>query len=299
MSDFENYDFFDRFELTFVRKKKQEFEDWFVDMAKRAYGSDFDEVRPHGRQGDWKCDGRLNTTNTIFQCYAPEKFDLLNFSNKIQTDFEGAKENWSNWIKKWVFVHNQGKLPPMIYQMIDKLKSENELIEIDLWSRHELRDLAKLLNLTDLEEIFGKRFTREDMLSIQIPDLAPIIDRLEQLEPDAEDTDIIIPSVEKLEKNQLSKYVKESMKMGRLKSPLVKKFFKGDARYEQGEKIAESFRNKYNSLKGLGLEPDSIYHHLQNFAGFHGEPKHQAAVIAVLVYLFDSCDIFEDSKSLE
>jgi hypothetical protein len=49
-------------------------------------------------------------------------------------------------------------------------------------------------------------------------------------------------------------------------------------------------------LKSVGLGPDEIFGELQAFAGgMDREPSRQAAVLAVLSYFFESCDIFEDA----
>lgn len=51
---------------------------------------------------------------------------------------------------------------------------------------------------------------------------------------------------------------------------------------------------RYAELKALDLPADTIFKHLQDYAGMNGEPKRQGAALAVLAYFFDSCDIFED-----
>jgi hypothetical protein len=59
--------------------------------------------------------------------------------------------------------------------------------------------------------------------------------------------------------------------------------------------VAEAFRQRYRSLKAVGLRPDQIFGQLQAFAGgMDGDPSHQGAVLAVLSYFFERCDIFED-----
>ena len=64
-----------------------------------------------------------------------------------------------------------------------------------------------------------------------------------------------------------------------------------------GEEVAEGFRNRYRGLKAIGHTPDEIFADLQEFAGgMHGEPARQGAVLAVLSYFFERCDIFEDAK---
>ena len=59
------------FRVAFLEKKGTEFQDLFVRLAGYAFGPDFEAVRPYGKQGDFKCDGRRVSTGTIFQCYAP------------------------------------------------------------------------------------------------------------------------------------------------------------------------------------------------------------------------------------
>jgi hypothetical protein len=100
--------------------------------------------------------------------------------------------------------------------------------------------------------------------------------------------------VEKLEKNSLSEDSALLLQVGRRKSGLVDTFFRKSARPDLGERIAEAFRVRYAELKRLELPSDTIFKHLQDYAGMNGEPKIQAAALAVLSYFFDNCDIFED-----
>ena len=65
-------------------------------------------------------------------------------------------------------------------------------------------------------------------------------------------------------------------------------------RPDVAEEIAEAVRERYLSLKGLDLETDQIFAHLQRFIGVQGEPPRQAAALAVMCYFFERCDIFED-----
>ena len=100
----------------------------------------------------------------------------------------------------------------------------------------------------------------------------------------------------KLEKNALSVEAAALLQLGRPKTRLVELYFHKLGPVELGENIAEAFREKYGQLKGIGLEPDQIFSYLQEFAGVKGEPKRQAAAMAVMTYFFDRCDIFEDAE---
>ena len=63
------------FKTHFADKRRTEFQDWFVKIAGYAFGPDFEEVKPYGPQGDLKCDGLRRSTGTMFQCYAPDRFE--------------------------------------------------------------------------------------------------------------------------------------------------------------------------------------------------------------------------------
>ena len=94
-----------RFRLAFLEKKGTEFQDWFAKLAAHAFGSDFEAVRPYGRRGDLKCDGRRISTKTVFQCYAPYSMKEGPLNRKIEQDFDGAYEKWPD-MAEWTFVHN-------------------------------------------------------------------------------------------------------------------------------------------------------------------------------------------------
>ena len=124
-----------------------------------------------------------------------------------------------------------------------------------------------------------------------------MIDVLEKRDLDPSDDDFTAPSVEKLEKNALSQEAVELLRLGRRKARLVEMFFSKTGPVERGERIAEAFRKRYAELKSMALEPDRIFSYLQRFTGFEGDPKRQAAAMAVMAYFFDRCDIFEDPDS--
>lgn len=66
-SDFDIY-----FNNAMATMNQTKFEDWFAAMASRVFGADFELIKAGGQHGDKKSDGRRISTETIFQCYAPE-----------------------------------------------------------------------------------------------------------------------------------------------------------------------------------------------------------------------------------
>ncbi len=86
------------------------------------------------------------------------------------------------------------------------------------------------------------------------------------------------------------------------KSPLVAQFFDNWKNPVYGEQIASAFNSQYVSLRDTipSLHPDEIFGQLETWAGgvVNTTPTHKAAVLAVMAYLFDKCEIFEDARTV-
>ena len=284
------------FRIAFLEKKGTEFQDWFVKLARYAFGPDFEAVRAYGPLGDLKCDGRRRSTGTIFQCYAPYQMNQQRLNRKINEDFCGAYEHWGN-IAEWVFVHNDTQgLPPSSMQLIDRLRQNYPSVKIEVWSEPELQQLAAGLPLTSQQAVFGFAPSRTGMETLMLDDIMPVIDALQQTEPIPGEEPLTAPSVDKLARNSLSEDVANLLRVGRRKEALVEIWFSRSPNAELGERIAEAFRRRYTQLKESGISADAIFSHLQQYAGSGGEPKQQNAALAVLSYFFERCDIFEDPE---
>lgn len=294
MDELQRSIYIDKFRLAFHTQKGTAFQDWFVRLAGHSFGADFEEVRPYGPYGDLKCDGRRISSGSIFQCYAPEAMKEADLIAKIDEDFHGARAHWGGNMQEWVFVHNDGRgLPPNAVQHLDALRKAHSPLQISTWSEPELLALAMGLDLSSLQALFGFAASIAIVDRLVLSDLMPIIEALQRQDSPA-NPPLTPPSPEKLEKNALSEESGLFLRIGRRKSNLVDTFFRKSPRPDLGERIAEAFRTRYSELKALELPADTIFKHLQDYAGFNGEPKRQGAALAVLAYFFDSCDIFED-----
>jgi hypothetical protein len=96
----------------------------------------------------------------------------------------------------------------------------------------------------------------------------------------------------------LSPAVEGLLKAGMSRADLVRKYFKLKPTLQ--DQIAESFRTRYAELRE-SLSPDHIFAELQRFAGgaLVPEPGTQSAVLAVLAFFFEECDIFERPEGAE
>lgn len=283
--------------VAFLGKKGKEFQQWFQQLARHAWGPDFEPVRPHGAEGDWKADGRRESDSSIYQCYAPETIRAARLESKIENDFEGALRHWGDRMERWIFVHNQEDgLPPGAVNLLLGLRRANPDLEIEDWSLTELSTIADALDLAQCEHLFGTLPTADDYDGVGSADVARVIRHLETVEPSPGEEPVSPPSVDKIRRNSLSNEVLDLLVVGKRKEPLVEKYFRKHSTPAFGERVAEGFRRRYRALKETERSSDGIFLGLQRYMGSRGKPKKQIATLAVLAYLFDRCDIFEDPE---
>ncbi len=285
-----------KFENTFLRAKGKAFEILFGRTMSHGFSGDFELVRPYGPRGDLKCDGFRASDGTIFQCYAPDSTRVVDLLVKIDEDFRGAFAHWGVRMRRWEFVHNDVRgLPAEAIRRLADLRATFPAIEIAVFGEAEMRKVVMELELHQLEDLFGVVPSQRTLDNLDFAALRPVITAIQRRQPDA-DPPIAAPSRLKLERNALSDDAAALLRQGRRREKLVQTFFDAWPDPSFGEDIAQAFRERYQTLKSLGLKPDQIFAELQAFAGgMSGEPSRQGAVLAVLCYFFERCDIFEDA----
>jgi hypothetical protein len=284
-----------KFEIAFLREKGLAFQTFFARVMSHGFTGDFKPVRPYGRRGDLKCDGFRSSDGTVFQCYAPDAIQLAALLAKIDSDFYGALAHWCSRLRRWEFVHNDIRgLPGDAIQKLQDLRAAHKTIEIGVFGEAEMRAVVMGLALHQLEDLFGVVPSQRTLEMLDFAALRPVLLAIQRLEPAVELT-IVAPSLAKLQNNALSDDAAALLRQGRRREKLVQDFFDSWPDPSFGEAIAEGFRGRYQSLKAMGLSPEEIFSQLQRFAGgMDGEPARQAAVLAVMSYFFERCDIFED-----
>lgn len=284
-----------KFESTFLRSKGKAFEAFFARVMAHGFAGDFEPVRPYGPKGDLKCDGFRPSDRTVFQSYAPDSTKLADLLHKIDEDFDGARKHWGAKMKRWEFVHNDDRgLPAEAVRKLDDLRAAHPEIEIAVFSEAEMRAVVMRLALHQLEDLFGVVPSQRTLERLDFGSLRSVVTAIQRRDPGAEPP-LAAPSVTKLQHNALSSDAAALLRQGRRREKLVQDFFDAWPDPSFGEDIAEAFRARYQALKAVNLSPDQIFGELQSFAGgMNGEPSHQGAVLAVLSYFFEHCDIFED-----
>lgn len=281
-----------KFRDAFHRKTGNAFQDFFADVMEKAHPGDFMRVRPWGNVGDKKNDGYLKSTRTLFQVYAPNEMSAATAVAKIDEDFKGAIPHWKEHFDSWVFVHNSvSGLGPDATKKLLELDAAHE-VSVGHWGEEELRQKAFELSEADMASLLGPAPTLRDMLDLGLEALAPVLDQVAAM-PAPENPDLRPPPADKISRNMLSPHVETLLKAGVTRAELVRKYF--GVQPASQDDIAQSFRRYYEDLRAGGMSPDDIFSELQQYAGGEAvpSPAKQSAVLAVLAFFFEECDIYE------
>jgi hypothetical protein len=286
-----------KFEIEFLRAKGDAFQTFFERLMGLAYKADFMACRPWGAQGDRKNDGYLKSRRRLFQVYAPNEMDAAKAKAKITEDFAGAREHWTRDFDSWVFVHNATDgLPPHVQKLLLDFEATNPGIQLQPWCLEELRQIFRELSQDDKASWFGFAPNEETKIRLGFADLEVVLERIAAL-PTPPMTDVKDVPAGKIEANALSEAVARLLKEGMIKSPLVADFLSQWHDETLGERLAEAFKAEYRRLRG-DFVPNQIFAELQSWAGgdHRGAPEHELAVITVIAYYFERCDIFEEPR---
>lgn len=283
-----------KFSYAFRTKVASDFQDFFTSIMERGYITDFQKVKPYGNKGDKKCDGYQESLKRVFQVYAPEKMQAGETNKKIDEDFTGAIEHWTERMTSWVFVHNQWRgIPPDVLQKLLDIHGTNA-IDVLRWCEPELRNEFFRLSPDNQALLLGPAPTAQSIARIQMKDVIQVVSLIAQQETPPPEEIAQVPAG-KLKANSLSTSVQSLLTMGSRKSRLVKRLFTEWHDPELGDRIAKAFRSRYEELRSEANTPDNVFFELWKFAGGGSQKsiEYETAVLAVLSFLFEECDIFE------
>lgn len=288
-----------KFEIAFLRANGAAFQELFERLMGFAYKADFMACTPWGNRGDRKNDGFLKSERCLFQAYAPTEMTEAAAMAKIREDFDGAKVHWGKHFDKWVFAHNATVgLPPHVQMLLLDLERANPGLTLEPWCLEEFRTIFRSLSSDDLVTWFGAAPTAETKALLGFKDLKVVLEHLAD-QPATTGQPVKDVPRGKIEANALSASVATLLREGTIKTPLVVRFFEQWHDPMLGERIASSFRAKYESLRER-FTPNVIFAELQAWAGGseRGAPEHELAVLAVMAYYFERCDIFEEPREV-
>ena len=150
----------------------------------------------------------------------------------------------------------------------------------------------------DLAFLLGNAPSVRDYRDLRFDDLRPLLQRIARVDASGEPDVRPVPS-SKFQFNALSESVRALFMAA--KPQIVGQTLSNWPDPTFGDSVAEAFRQRYQALKQSGMEPDEIFAWLQRFAGGTERqgPRGEAAIVTVLAYLFEQCDIFERPPNLD
>lgn len=290
-------DFNDYFDRMFETSNQNRFEAWFLELSACVWGADFEPIKAGGAHGDKKCDGRRVSTETVFQCYAPESNSTFAKDGpaKVAKSFEGIREYWPN-LKEWVFIHNNAEgITAKVSDVIEALRVSHPDIKISTASRRYLKDeLHDRLTLSQMYDLYPS--ARLDFKDVGMEHVRPLLKRIiQEKSTDFDPNDFgEIPNEAKLDYNSLSPDAKHNIKRARPNIGIVDRFIDRMSNPVHASTLQSKLRCKYKELSDYGYEPDEILGQLLAYVRGEEEPKATAAAYVILAYYFDACDIFEN-----
>lgn len=284
-------------ERDFLKKKGNAFQDYFADIMEMRYPGDFIRSRPWGSSGDRKNDGYLPSQRTLFQVYAPNEMSASEAVSKIDEDFHGALLHWRQYYDKWIFVHNSRQgLGPDVIQKFLQLSAEHPEITTSSWGFEEVGKIALSLPENDLIVLLGGiiALTSAEVRDVTYEDLKVVLTSIAR-QPQIPEPDMRPVPPEKLTHSGLSEDAAFLLKLGMRKSDRVAKFLADWPDPNFGNEIVETFRREYQMLRRTHMLPEIVFQEILVFAGGLGDDAtpRRGAVLAVLAYLFEECEIFE------
>ena len=267
-------------------------------MASRIFGTDFELIKAGGRSGDKKSDGRRISTETIYQCYAPESPATFaaKAKTKIADSFPKVIEYWPD-IKEWVFVHNNADgIPTTVSDILEELRKQYPKVKLVTASRAFLKDeLHDKLSLQQLIDIYPSASL--NFREVRMEHIRPLLKHIMAARAVSLDPNNFgeIPDESKLDFNKLSQDSKYDIRRAQPHIGVVDRFLENMSIPQNASIIQGQMRAKYLELKDLGYHADEILGELLIFSGADVDSTTRAAAYVIVCYYLDSCDIFENA----
>jgi hypothetical protein len=292
------------FKNKILENSEQSYENFFIEVMCK-YNSNFQPVKPQGRIGDKKNDGFDKETGTYYQVYAPEDIKKREGKaiSKLAEDFEGLLGYWQNIspIKSFFYVlHDkyQGAYPS-----IHKELAELERVNAIICKTFLNKDLENIFWQLDDDKIFSiiGSIPTPYISDIEFVVLREVIEFLMRV--DVEYIKANLPTNidfnGKIVFNKLSEIPANFLTFGNYQRGNVEEYFKIRSDFQK-EDLRLRFVDLYN--EGLELIPNSdekndfVFFHILEKASPNKTKAIKDAVIVLMAYYFECCDIFEEPK---
>jgi hypothetical protein len=155
--------------------------------------------------------------------------------------------------------------------------------------------VEKLHEVKSKHETWVEECTAQEMVNVTFSELDVITKYLGSAQPVLDDSLTIVPPKDKIRRNSLSPRTEHLVALGLLQVKQVSDFLDRNPDMEFGERLKQGFVDEYERLKNVeGLNGDVLFDSLFDFScQGRTDFKERAAGLAILVYFFEKCDVFE------
>jgi len=155
--------------------------------------------------------------------------------------------------------------------------------------------VEKLKEIKATHENWIESMTESEIVNVTFSELDAITKYLNSVEPTPDESFVLVPPKNKIDKNSLSGNTEKLIKIGLIQVKQVANFIDKHPDVEFGERLKQGFVTEYKRLKNEEkLSGDALFEALFEFASNgHQKFKERAAGLSVLVYLFEQCEVFE------
>lgn len=285
------------FRMQCHERKAGDFQRFFEDIMVR-HDPSFTPVKPHGNQGDWKNDGWIPTSGTLFQCYAPEELDATRLVKKITEDFDGARAKWAGKIRAWTFVYaSQGKLPPFVLSAIEDLRISHPSLSIDTWNHERLWQIVRELPLEARSALLGAVPSISDVTTTTAEEIRVLLGYLARQHHAPSDSGTqLLDLIPKLDLNQLGSSTRGLISLGLPVANTVANYLSHHPDPSFSSIISQSLADRYRILRSEhSIDSDQIFYSLIRWtqAGKPDDLRFFGAAVGIVAHYFELCDIFE------
>jgi len=183
-------------------------------------------------------------------------------------------------------------------QRLLELRGEHPDLNVVSWGYPELRERAFRLAEADVAALLGPVPSSRELLSVRFRDVQQVLYAVSRQQPPV-GREVRQVSGRKLQANGLSSHVRALLSAGMTLSDRVRQFLARHHDPTFGDGIAERFREEYVAARDEDSDPDGVFMKLWKLVRLaDATPALEAAGLAVLAYLFERCDIFEDPEGV-
>jgi hypothetical protein len=274
------------------------FERFFQNLMCARY-PDFIDVRTHGKLGDIGADGLSLHEGKLYACYAPEVPDAVAVRGKFHDDLAKAIAKRGDQFDTFVFVHNDLRgVHPEISMLLSQARQAHPAMRFEQRGpQHLHRELCRL-EREEIQELLGCEIPVSDRVyRIGLDDLAPLLTHLvtQRRQASSQAPAREVPP-DKLDYNQLGPEDREEIISRMRYTHLIDEYYQGRRDVTERDEVAQGFNAYYQQIKAVYDDPGDVLWKLQEYiaGNARGRREEERAVMVVLAYFFETCDIFEE-----